>query len=65
MKQYLVFAYDAYYPAGGWDDFKGSFDNEQDALVFADSIEPKYSGGVEVVDLKTEKDIYVYRQHRT
>ena len=26
MKRYLLFRGDIYYPAGGWDDFKGSFD---------------------------------------
>jgi len=25
MKRYLLFAFDHYYPAGGWSDFRGSF----------------------------------------
>lgn len=29
---YLVFAYNAYYPSGGWNDFKFSCDNEADLL---------------------------------
>jgi hypothetical protein len=26
MKRYLLFAFDKYYPKGGWEDFIGSFD---------------------------------------
>jgi hypothetical protein len=32
MERYLLFAYDDYYPNGGWNDFQGSFDSVQDAL---------------------------------
>ena len=35
MKRYLLFAGDKYYPYGGWEDFKGSFDLETSALVAA------------------------------
>jgi hypothetical protein len=31
MKPYLVFAGDVYYPLGGFDDFKGSFDTLEEA----------------------------------
>ena len=34
MKRYLVFAGSTYYPAGGWNDFCGSFDSELDALDY-------------------------------
>lgn len=30
-KRYLVFAGDAYYPCGGWDDFVGRTDSLEDA----------------------------------
>lgn len=26
MKRYLIFAYDSYYPGGGWNDYVGSED---------------------------------------
>ena len=33
MKRYALFTGDDYYPRGGWDDFKGSFDTVEDALA--------------------------------
>ena len=35
LKRYAVFAGDIYYPAGGWSDFKGSFDLPDDAKAEA------------------------------
>lgn len=64
MKRYLVFAYASYYPGGGWSDFQKAFGFRQEAIDHADSIVNKFSGGVEVIDLETEEDIYVYPQHR-
>lgn len=32
VKRYLLFAGDQYYPVGGWDDFKGSFDTPDEAV---------------------------------
>lgn len=32
MKRFLLFAFDAYYPSGGWSDFQGSFDTQQKAV---------------------------------
>ena len=32
MKRFLVFMYSEYYPAGGWNDFKGSFDSKEEIL---------------------------------
>lgn len=61
-KRYLIFAYDAYYPAGGWSDFKEAFDDYPSALEFADKLQ--YSDGIELVDLETLEDIYVYPQYR-
>lgn len=29
--KYLVFAYDNYYPSGGWNDFRGVFDTLEEA----------------------------------
>lgn len=31
MKRYLLFAYDNYYPWGGWDDLIGGFDEADEA----------------------------------
>jgi hypothetical protein len=31
MKRFVVFAYDNYYPSGGWDDLSGVFDNREEA----------------------------------
>lgn len=64
MKRYLVFAYPSYYPSGGWTDFQGSFASSQEAFDFADAYKGEQSDGVEVIDLETEQDIYVYPQHR-
>ena len=33
MKRYLLFAFDDYYPTGGWNDFRGSFDTAIEAFV--------------------------------
>ncbi len=34
IKRFLVFAYDDYYPAGGWGDFRGAFDTSEEAMIF-------------------------------
>ena len=31
MKKYLLFAYDRYYPAGGFNDLHSAYDNEDEA----------------------------------
>jgi hypothetical protein len=62
MKRYYVFGYDAYYPGGGWSDFKKSFINKDAAIAYADSL--KCGGGIEVIDIKTEEDIYIYPHYR-
>lgn len=33
MIQYLVFAGDYYYPCGGWNDYKSSFESIEEALA--------------------------------
>lgn len=32
MKRYLLFCFDGYYPVGGWNDFRGSYDTLQEAV---------------------------------
>lgn len=64
MKRFLVFAYPAYYPGGGWSDFQGSFDSSDAAFTFANAYKGECSGGIEIIDLETEEDIYVYPNQR-
>ncbi|KKT86008.1 MAG: hypothetical protein UW85_C0008G0002 [Parcubacteria group bacterium GW2011_GWA1_Parcubacteria_45_10] len=33
MKQFLIFAGDTYYPSGGWQDFIGSENTKEEALL--------------------------------
>jgi hypothetical protein len=35
MKRYLLFAFDDYYPCGGWKDYRGNFDSIVEALESA------------------------------
>jgi len=37
MKRFLLFAGDFYYPSGGMDDFKDSFNILEDAVIFANN----------------------------
>ncbi len=48
MKRYIVFAYDRYYPAGGLNDVKGTFDTYAEAAQFVDGLDYDY---IEVVDM--------------
>lgn len=59
MKRYLVFAGQEYYPGGGWMDFRGAFDELQDALVLAKStVTGELSlDWVQVVDLQEMKEV--------
>ena len=50
MKRYAVFVYEFYYPAGGWDDFRGDYDTLEEAV--------KHQGVTQVVDLQTGKVVY-------
>lgn len=42
MKRFLLFSGDEYYPVGGWEDFKGSFDTKEEAEEFLSQQEVKY-----------------------
>ena len=33
LKRFLVFMYSCYYPAGGWNDFQGSFDSKEEIMM--------------------------------
>lgn len=54
MKRYAVFAYTQYYPSGGINDFKKSFDNRDDAQAFAAELAdgPYANETVELIDMQ-------------
>lgn len=54
-KRYLVFAGENFYPDGGWDDIRGSFDTQEEAERFAHGITGRPGGWDwgQVVDLMT------------
>lgn len=56
MKRFLVFAFDVYYPSGGWHDFVSAHDTIEEAMqaVFATG-KIDY---VEVVDLEAQRVVY-------
>lgn len=39
LKRYLLFAGSQYYPSGGWDDLKGSFDTLEEAVAAGDHVD--------------------------
>ncbi len=56
MKRYLVFAFDFYYPIGGWDDFKKDFDTTTEALDYISANLKEYDDQ-QIVDTKTKEII--------
>ena len=50
MKQFLVFAFDQYYPVGGWHDLAGQFDTLDEAREFAAASNADWT---QIVDLQT------------
>ena len=54
MKRYLLFAGDIYYPSGGWDDFKDSFDGVAEAIAALGAGDRRYAW-FHVVDSQTGK----------
>lgn len=50
MLRYLVFAFDSYYPAGGWNDFRGSYETPEEAVEAAENAGRDYW---QVVDAET------------
>lgn len=71
MKRFLVFAGDAYYPSGGWKDFKGDHDTIEQARTFCDQPEEwgaddfKYGSTcawVHIVDTLSSEPTIVWRR---
>jgi hypothetical protein len=52
VPRYLVFGCTKYYPLGGWDDFRGSFNTLEDAEEFAEESKNKWDW-IQIVDLYT------------
>lgn len=66
MKRFLLFAFDTYYPNGGWDDFKGSFDTVEEATTQgAKNDEDNVLGNYHVIDSTTGEMVYEWRYKRT
>ena len=60
MKRYLVFAYDNYYPSGGWNDFRRAFDSLDEARAYAQALYdeyPKDCDNVQVIDSTTQQEV--------
>lgn len=58
MKRYFVFAYDNYYPSGGWNDFQDSFETFEQAQQFSTSLtDNKIFDRAHVVDIVTGNTI--------
>lgn len=53
-RRYLVFAGSAYYPAGGWDDFKGSVDTVEDARIAAAATKAEWW---HIIDIETGEEV--------
>ena len=61
MKRFLVFAGECYYPQGGWDDFKGSYEHELEAKQTAEGHAQGYRWA-HVVDTQSEQIIATYAE---
>ena len=65
MKRYALFAYDCYYPCGGMNDFKASFDTLEKATAAAwtkipsDDYRPVYEYDIVIIwDTTTNEEIW-------
>lgn len=54
VKRFVVFGYPVYYPAGGWSDYRGSFDTFEEARAFYDACEEPNK---EIIDLETGEEV--------
>ena len=57
MKRYLVFIGDVYYACGGFDDFAGDYDDEEEAICKAKTIGDDKYQWAHVYDTKERKEI--------
>ena len=49
---YLIFAYDGFYPSGGWNDYEGTENSYEEAVAFAKGLLIRYDLA-EIVDLNS------------
>lgn len=61
MGRFLAFAFDNYYPGGGWHDFAGAFETVEAAKSAA---EAQNSDNCQVVDLQTQAVVVEGRRKR-
>jgi hypothetical protein len=54
LYRYLVFAFDSYYPDGGWRDFQGSFRSKRAAVAHARTLRYDHK---EVIDITTGREV--------
>jgi len=63
MKRYLVFAFDEYYPSGGWDDFLKDFDTFGEAKKYIMEEHKKSKRDYyQIVDTQTRR-VYGYNRY--
>lgn len=55
MKKFMLFGHDAYYPSGGWGDFKGDFDTVAEARAYIDAQDYK-NDDYDLIDTETKED---------
>lgn len=60
IKRFMLFAYDAFYPSGGWSDFHGSFDTLDEAVAAWVALhQERLLDYYQIVDLHTGEEIEV------
>ncbi len=52
MKRYLLFAFNEYYPGGGWNDFQGSFGTLEEVRAALPKASAEYDD-VQIVDVQS------------
>lgn len=66
MKRFILFAFDDYYPGGGMNDSRGSFDTIEEAAAYVATMKSKlgyFPDNVEVLDTQTG-DVREWSTHR-
>lgn len=61
LKRYLLFAGDHYYPKGGWDDFRDSFDTIEAAMNAGEALLKAAPGcdWAHILDTETMRRVYI------
>lgn len=55
MKQFLLFSGDTYYPGGGWEDYKGDYATQEEAIAASKADEHDW---FQIVDLQTTQIVH-------